>query len=316
MCDACVVFERFTERARQAVVLAQEEARRLKHNYIGTEHILLGLLREQEGVAARVLASLHITVELVRGQIVRMVGSGDAVTSGQIPFTPRAQTVLRLAQREAVSLGHGYVGTEHILLGIVGENEGVAARILLDFGADPDTTRNEVNRMLAVAPHSFPTSPTSTGHEMLGRPTHSGSLLGWRARSIVLAALGAVSLSRRAFSARSLDELDPLAGRLLVAIALMQSPDDAEAREHGSARSELRALALCDDDELDAATDVLITAGLIELRPPNTWLDPDDEDERLALTEAGIAAVESWLRHVAPLFTGWPPDQHDVDDAQ
>ncbi|MDP9188530.1 MAG: NDP-hexose 4-ketoreductase, partial [Actinomycetota bacterium] len=143
------MFERFTERARQVVVLAQEEARTLKHNYIGTEHILLGLLREEEGLAARVLESLDITVERVRSQVVRIVGSGEEVTAGQIPFTPRAKKVLELALREALSLGHNYIGTEHILLGLVRENEGVAARILLDFDADSEKIRNEVIRMLS-----------------------------------------------------------------------------------------------------------------------------------------------------------------------
>src|SRR5919199_695535 len=128
------MFERFTERARQVVVLAQEEARTLKHNYIGTEHILLGLLREEEGLAARVLESLDITVERVRAQVVRIVGSGEEVTSGQIPFTPRAKKVLELALREALSLGHNYIGTEHILLG---------------FDADSEKIRNEVIRMLS-----------------------------------------------------------------------------------------------------------------------------------------------------------------------
>jgi ATP-dependent Clp protease ATP-binding subunit ClpC len=143
------VFERFTERARQVVVLAQDEARALKHNYIGTEHILLGLLREEEGLAARVLDSLDITVEEVRQQVARIVGQGDEATSGQIPFTPRAKKVLELALREALSLGHNYIGTEHILLGLVRENEGVAARILLDFDADAEKIRNEIIRMLS-----------------------------------------------------------------------------------------------------------------------------------------------------------------------
>ena len=143
------MFERFTERARQVVVLAQDEARALKHNYIGTEHILLGLLREEEGLAARVLDSLEITVEEVRAQVARIVGQGDEVTTGQIPFTPRAKKVLELALREALSLGHNYIGTEHILLGLVRENEGVAARILLDFDADAEKIRNEIIRMLS-----------------------------------------------------------------------------------------------------------------------------------------------------------------------
>ena len=143
------MFERFTERARQVVVLAQDEARALKHNYIGTEHILLGQLREEEGLAARVLDSLDITVEDVRANVARIVGQGEEVTTGQIPFTPRAKKVLELALREALSLGHNYIGTEHILLGLVRENEGVAARILLDFDADAEKIRNEIIRMLS-----------------------------------------------------------------------------------------------------------------------------------------------------------------------
>ena len=140
------MFERFTERARQVVVLAQDEARAFKHNYIGTEHLLLGLLREEEGLAARVLESLDVTVDEVREQVARIVGQGDEVTSGQIPFTPRSKKVLELALREALSLGHNYIGTEHVLLGLVRENEGVAARILLDFDADAEKIRNEIIR--------------------------------------------------------------------------------------------------------------------------------------------------------------------------
>jgi hypothetical protein len=143
------MFERFTERARQVVVLAQDEARGLKHNYIGTEHLLLGLLREEEGLAARVLESLDVTVEEVRAQVARIVGQGDEATTGQIPFTPRAKKVLDLSLREAKSLGHNYIGTEHILLGLVRENEGVAARILLDFDADAVTVREQILGMLA-----------------------------------------------------------------------------------------------------------------------------------------------------------------------
>ena len=142
------MFERFIEGARQVVVLAQEEARTLKHNYIGTEHILLGLLREEAGVAAQVLESLDITVERVRAQVLRIVGSGEEVTSDQIPFTPRTKKVLDLALREALSLGHNYIGTEHILLGLVRENEGIGARVLLDFDADSEKVRNEVLRLL------------------------------------------------------------------------------------------------------------------------------------------------------------------------
>jgi hypothetical protein len=142
------MFERFTERARQVVVLAQEEARTLKHNYIGTEHILLGLLREEEGLAARVLESWTSPSSGCAPRSCGIVGSGEEVTSAD-PVHPAAKKVLELALREALSLGHNYIGTEHILLGLVRENEGVAARILLDFDADSEKIRNEVIRMLS-----------------------------------------------------------------------------------------------------------------------------------------------------------------------
>ena len=142
------MFERFTERARQVVVLAQEEARILKHNYIGTEHILLGLLREEEGLAARVLESLDITVERVRAQVVRIVGSGEEVTSGQIPFTPRAKKVLELALREALRLGHNYIGTEHILLALLEAEDGTG--VLAGLGLDRDRVEADVVAALAA----------------------------------------------------------------------------------------------------------------------------------------------------------------------
>jgi hypothetical protein len=144
------VFERFTEQARQVVVLAQDEARGLRHNYIGTEHILLGLLREEDGLAARALDSLDITAEKVRVQASRIVGSGEEVETGQIPFTPRAKKVLELAMREALSLGHNYIATEHILLGLARENDGVASRILMDFGVDADRIRSSVYELLGA----------------------------------------------------------------------------------------------------------------------------------------------------------------------
>jgi ATP-dependent Clp protease ATP-binding subunit ClpA len=153
------LFERFTERARQVVVLAQDEARALKHNYIGTEHILLGLLREEEGLAARVLESLDITVEEVRAQVARIVGQGDEVTTGQIPFTPRAKKVLELALREALSLGHNYIGTEHILLGLVRASDGVGARVLAGFGLDAERVRNGVIASLSRWPEPAERDP-------------------------------------------------------------------------------------------------------------------------------------------------------------
>jgi ATP-dependent Clp protease ATP-binding subunit ClpA len=131
------------------IVLAQDEARALKHNYIGTEHLLLGLLREDEGLAARVLESLDITVEEVRAQVARIVGQGEEIATGQIPFTPRAKRVLEHALREAIALGHNYVGTEHVLLGLVADYDGVAAQILLDFDADAEKIRAEVLVLLS-----------------------------------------------------------------------------------------------------------------------------------------------------------------------
>ncbi len=178
------IFERFTERARQVVVLAQEEARTLKHNYIGTEHILLGLLREEEGLAARVLESLDITIERVRGQVVRIVGSGEEVTSGRIPFTPRVKNAFELALRETLGLGHNYIGTEHILLGLVRENEGVAARILLDFDADHEKVRNEVIRMLSAPGVRRPTAasaesgPDGCRSRLARRSAHAAQAVG------------------------------------------------------------------------------------------------------------------------------------------
>ncbi len=138
------------------MVLAQEEARALKHNYIGTEHLLLGLLREEEGIAAQVLNALDVTLDEVRIQVAQIVGTGDEAAAGQIPFTPRAKKVLELALREALSLGHNYIGTEHILLGLIKENEGVAARILLEFDADSEKIRNEIMRKLTGSARRSP----------------------------------------------------------------------------------------------------------------------------------------------------------------
>jgi len=147
------VFERFTERARQVVVLAQGEALALKHDYIGTEHILLGLLREEEGLGARVLEGLGLTVEEVRAQVARIVGTGaEEVTTGQIPFTPRAKKVLELSLREAQGLGHSYIGTEHVLLGLAREGEGVASQVMLDAGITSEDVRGAVLAALEGSP--------------------------------------------------------------------------------------------------------------------------------------------------------------------
>jgi ATP-dependent Clp protease ATP-binding subunit ClpC len=163
------VFERFTDRARKIVVFAQEEARLLKHDYIGTEHLLLGLIREGEGVAAKTLESMGISLEAIRSEVVGTVGEGDGAPSGHIPFTARAKKVLELSLREALQLGHDYIGTEHILLGLIREGEGVAAQVLGKLGADLDRVRASVNQLVSgmgivpsseVAPaEEFPTCP-------------------------------------------------------------------------------------------------------------------------------------------------------------
>ncbi|MFB9906177.1 ATP-dependent Clp protease ATP-binding subunit [Allokutzneria oryzae] len=143
------MFERFTDRARRVVVLAQEEARMLNHNYIGTEHILLGLIHEGEGVAAKALESLGIALEGVRQQVEEIIGQGQQAPSGHIPFTPRAKKVLELSLREALQLGHNYIGTEHILLGLIREGEGVAAQVLVKLGADLNRVRQQVLQLLS-----------------------------------------------------------------------------------------------------------------------------------------------------------------------
>src|SRR3984893_14191979 len=147
--EAVHLFERFTERARRVMVLAQEEARLLNHNFIGTEHLLLGLIHEGEGVAAKALEQLGISLEAVREKVEETMGAPSTAAGGSPPFTPRAKKVLELSLREALQLGHNYIGTEHILLGLVREGEGVAARVLVDLGADLSRVRQQVIQLLS-----------------------------------------------------------------------------------------------------------------------------------------------------------------------
>jgi ATP-dependent Clp protease ATP-binding subunit ClpA len=212
------------------VVLAQEEARALSHNYIGTEHILLGLLREDQGIAARALESLGVTVERVRAQVVRIVGSGEEATDGQIPFTPRAKNVLELALREALSLSHKYIGTEHILLGLIRESEGVAARILLDFDADSEKVRNEVIRMLSAPGNRASSVQIGRGGEQM----IEGAL-----DPVWLDGLG-LGLGRLAGEIRSKLGRDPDAGDLLLALAC--APDMLPAQALSELGVDLDAL--------------------------------------------------------------------------
>jgi hypothetical protein len=144
------VFERFTDRARRVVVLAQEEARLLNHNYIGTEHLLLGLIHEGEGVAAQTLGSLDVALETVRARVEAIIGEGGRSPSGHIPFTPRAKKVLELALREALQLGHNFIGTEHLLLGLIREGEGVGAQVLAELGVDLRRVRDHVVQIVGA----------------------------------------------------------------------------------------------------------------------------------------------------------------------
>jgi hypothetical protein len=177
------LFERFTDRARRVVVLAQEEARLLNHNYIGTEHILLGLIHEGEGVAAKALESLGISLEAVRSQVEEIIGQGGSSPSGHIPFTPRAKKVLELSLREALQLGHNYIGTEHILLGLIREGEGVAAQVLVKLGADLSRVRQQVIQLLSGY------SGSGQG-EKAGATTGQGSEQGAQSGSLVLDQFG------------------------------------------------------------------------------------------------------------------------------
>jgi ATP-dependent Clp protease ATP-binding subunit ClpA len=160
------MFERFTDRARRVVVLAQEESRMLNHDYIGTEHILLGLIHEGKGVAARALESLGISLFVVRQQVEEIIGRGQQAPPGHIPFTPRAKKVLELSLRESLQLGHDYIGTEHILLGLLREGKGVAAQVLVKLGADLNQVRQQVIELLQGHQEKEPVSARSTAGEL------------------------------------------------------------------------------------------------------------------------------------------------------
>jgi len=189
------MFERFTDRARRVVVLAQEEARLLNHNYIGTEHILLGLIHEGEGVAAKALEALNISLDAVREQVQETIGQGQQAPSGHIPFTPRAKKVLELSLREALQLGHNYIGTEHILLGLIREGEGVAAQVLVKLGADLNRVRQQVIQLLS-------------GYQGKETAAAGGPAEGTPSSSLVLDQFG-----RNFTAAARQGQLDPVIGR-------------------------------------------------------------------------------------------------------
>src|SRR6187455_2142228 len=182
------MFERFTDRARRVVVLAQEEARMLSHNYIGTEHILLGLIHEGEGVAAKALESLDISVEAVRQQVEEIIGQGQQAPSGHIPFTPRAKKVLELSLREGLQLGHTYIGTEHILLGLIREGEGVAAQVLVKLGADLNKVRQQVIQLLSGYQGKEPPAVSGAAHDSTAQAQGGSQVLDQFGRNLTQAA--------------------------------------------------------------------------------------------------------------------------------
>jgi ATP-dependent Clp protease ATP-binding subunit ClpA len=219
------VFERFTDRARRVVVLAQEEARLLNHNYIGTEHLLLGLVHEGQGVASVALESLGISLGVVRSSVSEIIGVGGSEPFGHIPFTPRAKKVLELSMREALQLGHNYIGTEHILLGLVREGEGVAAQVLTGLGVDLGTIRQRIVELLNDMPASEPVQAgarVSFGAGIGGifEPAlHESRRLGDRhvgAEHVVLAAL---------------DSEESIAGRVLRSFGLTKAEVEGRIRE-------------------------------------------------------------------------------------
>jgi ATP-dependent Clp protease ATP-binding subunit ClpA len=204
------MFERFTEQARQVIVLAQDEAATLGHNYIGTEHLLLGLIREGHGVAAGVLSDLGVDLDEARDRVVQLVRAGEGTASSQIPFTPRAKKVLEMSLREAMNLRQSYLGTEHLLLALARENEGVAARVLLDLGADSEKIRHEVTRVLATPQYAQQQASAATAPTAIARPA---SFAAW-----LDPALQHATAEARKRGERSLDS-----GDLLLSLTLDQA---------------------------------------------------------------------------------------------
>ncbi|PKY65823.1 NDP-hexose 4-ketoreductase [Schaalia turicensis] len=205
------MFERFTDRARRVVVLAQDEARGLKHNYIGTEHLLLGLISEGEGVAAKALAMMDINDEDVRASVIEIIGEGEKTVEGHIPFTPRAKRVFELSLREALQLGHNYIGTEHLLLGLLKEGEGVAAQVLTKRGADLSQVRQNVIQLLSGYQRGEGEGRESVGAGVGGSSTHE------RQNSAVLEQFG-----RNLTQAARDNKLDPVIGRRVEMERVMQ----------------------------------------------------------------------------------------------
>jgi ATP-dependent Clp protease ATP-binding subunit ClpA len=295
------MFERFTDRARQTVVLAQEEARQLGHSYIGTEHLLLGLLREGEGVAAQTIGRMGISLADVRSDVVRIIGDAAGSPSGHIPFTPRSKKVLELSLREAMQLGHNYIGTEHILLGLVREGEGVAAQVLVARGADLKRVRVTVLEELKnITPGSRASGPRRTpgGEEALSNAQQ-------------LAGSSAVG-SHHLLEALARSE-DSLASKVLISLGIdadtlaakidelgIEGTSDVTPEESAARQMELRL-------EGDVAYVVLRDAGTVQLVRTiiesfggSVGGDEAGVGSMAGLWQAVAAGLEDLRRRVAP----------------
>ena len=234
------MFERFTDRARRVVVLAQEEARLLNHSYIGTEHLLLGLVRESEGVAAKALTSLGIELDAVREHVEEIVGRGSqGPSSGHIPFTPRAKKVLELSLREALQLGHNYIGTEHILLGMIREGEGVAAQVLVQLGADLSRVRQVVVQLLRGSGSVTEVTVAAGPLSRLTSRRERSLVAGFRTRLTAIESR-LTAVERRAGTGPEISELDDLIEQIT---ADRQAAAEAQDYERAAAlRDRERAL--------------------------------------------------------------------------
>jgi hypothetical protein len=274
------MFERFSERARQVVVLAQQEARELGHDYIGTEHLLIAVLREQVGVPRALLATISLTADEARAAAIGIVGRGEGPSPAQVPFTPRAARVVQLSVGEALGMGRAAVETEHLLLALIDVGEGTGARILREAGADARAIR-------ALAAGEIDVD------------------LGWRGRSIALAALGAAVLGRSAFGLRRTGGLAPIDMQLLAYLALAERA--VATAELGEEIESLAGALACDLDDIRVAVRSLLREGLIAT-------PTDVERDRAVITPEGMARVEQWLRRSVSLFAGWPPTVPGVDD--
>jgi hypothetical protein len=272
--------ERFSERARQVVVLAQEEARGLGHDHIGTEHLLIALLREEVGVPPALLATVSLTADEARAAVIAIVGPGDRPSPRQVPFTPRAARVVQSSVGEALSMGRAAVDTEHLLLAIIDEGEGTGARILRDAGVDARAIRALADGEIEVD-------------------------VGWRGRSIALAALGAAVIGRSAFGLRRTGGLAPIDMQLLAFLALGER--ELATSETGEETASLARALACDLDDVRVAVRSLLREGLIAD-------SSGAEADRVEITAEGMARVDQWLRRSASLFEGWPPTVPGVDD--